>query len=361
MKITIIMPPFVWTPGGSNRVIYEYANHLASRKHSVTIVHPLVISVENDNNHRISRLKSSYLYWRRVISPSIPNWFPLSKQVNVIKVPTLSDTYIPNADIIVATQWFLAEQVNSYPRSKGEKFYLIHHHEGKGGYSLDSVEATWKLPMWKVTVSRLTYDEVSIVNNNRVYHIPNGIDHETYKLIQPIKLRPQRVAMSYVPKRIKDPVTGIRALHIAKERFPHLQVTLFGAGVRPTTIPNWIVYHQRQPDRFIVKEIYNQSSIFLCSSILEGFGFPPAEAMSCGCAVVSTDCGGIRDYAKHNINSLLSSPQDANALAENLCFLLQNDKFRIELATMGHEQIQDFNWFRSTDNLEQLMRISTQL
>lgn len=39
-----------------------------------------------------------------------------------------------------------------------------------------------------------------------------------------------------------------------------------------------------------------ESAIFLSFSDMEGFGLPPVEAMSCGCAVVGYHGGGGREY-----------------------------------------------------------------
>jgi len=40
MRITFLMPGYMWTPSGGYRVIYEYANRLVDRGHHVTVVHP---------------------------------------------------------------------------------------------------------------------------------------------------------------------------------------------------------------------------------------------------------------------------------------------------------------------------------
>jgi glycosyltransferase involved in cell wall biosynthesis len=98
--------------------------------------------------------------------------------------------------------------------------------------------------------------------------------------------------------------------------------------------------------------IFNQSKIFLCSSLAEGFAFPPAEAMACGCAVVSTDCGGIREYAVHEVNALLSPPGNPQALAENIIRLLEDNELRVKLAKTSHQQIKRFTWDTATRRFE---------
>jgi glycosyltransferase involved in cell wall biosynthesis len=132
-------------------------------------------------------------------------------------------------------------------------------------------------------------------------------------------------------------------------------VAVFGQrSKKPADLPGWISYQGNVSEESLVA-IYNSSSIFLCSSAAEGFALPPAEAMACGCAVVSTDCGGNREYAVHDVTALLSPPRDPEALAMNLLRVLEDDGVRIRLASEGHSRIQAFTWQRSTDLLEEFI------
>jgi len=79
------------------------------------------------------------------------------------------------------------------------------------------------------------------------------------------------------------------------------------------------------------------------------------EAAACGCAIVATDIGGIRDYIQNGITGLLSPPKAPEALAKNLCLLLGNDELRIRLALAANASIRRFNWEQSTDQLEKFM------
>jgi glycosyltransferase involved in cell wall biosynthesis len=109
------------------------------------------------------------------------------------------------------------------------------------------------------------------------------------------------------------------------------------------------------PQERIVKEFYNRSSIILSSSLHEGFALPPAEGAACGCAIVATDSGGIRDYAQDGVTALLSSPGDPQALAQNLCRLLADDDLRVRLAHAANERLREFTWRRSSDLLEEFI------
>jgi glycosyltransferase involved in cell wall biosynthesis len=159
--------------------------------------------------------------------------------------------------------------------------------------------------------------------------------------------------MLYHAVPIKGAADGIRALELVREMSPEIRAVLFGVFPRPKWLPRWIEYRCDPPQEELVGSVYNRSSIYMSPSWTEGFGLPSAEAMACGCALVSTDSGGVRDFAEHGNTALLSPPKHPEELAKNILRLLEHDELRIRLANAGHECIQKFTWERSGALLEQ--------
>ena len=159
--------------------------------------------------------------------------------------------------------------------------------------------------------------------------------------------------MMYGELPLKGGADGLKALDLAKEKFPLLEAVLFGTGPRPNGLAKWIAYYRNPPQDFLVQNIYNSCSIYLCPSWLEGWALPPAEAMSCGCALVSTDIGWVHDYAKQGQTALLSEPRNYQALVMNLLRLLEDDSLRAEVAHNGYALVQQFTWEKSAGALEQ--------
>jgi glycosyltransferase involved in cell wall biosynthesis len=110
------------------------------------------------------------------------------------------------------------------------------------------------------------------------------------------------------------------------------------------------------PDDKAMAAFYNDCSIFLVPSRAEGFGLPALEAMACGTAVVSTDNGGVRDFASPGENLLLAPVGDAEAIAGQLARLIIDVALRRQVATAGLATAQEFSWDRSTDAFEDQLK-----
>jgi glycosyltransferase involved in cell wall biosynthesis len=69
--------------------------------------------------------------------------------------------------------------------------------------------------------------------------------------------------------------------------------------------------------------------------------------MACGCAVVTTDNGGVRDFAINNKTALICKIKDIKEMSNSLFKLLEDEKFRVKLATEGNKYVKNFTWEKS--------------
>ena len=75
--------------------------------------------------------------------------------------------------------------------------------------------------------------------------------------------------------------------------------------------------------------------------------------MACGCALVTTDNGGSRDYAVDGETALVVPPGDAAGLAAAAERLLRDDAARARLAGAGAELVRRrFDWDNTAALLE---------
>ena len=360
MKINFLLPGYRWEPSGGFKVVYEYANRLVARGHQVSVIHPRRLELPTEEKVTIRSL-ARVTRWRlrEIFSKPVIRWHRIDPRVRLLYVPDCDPRHIPDADVLFATAWHTVRPVMQCPLDKGIKCYLIQHYETFLGPQ-NLVDATWRAPLRKVVVSKWLAGIGEHLGADNISHIPIGIDHQLYRVTRPIAQRPRQVAMMFSHVSFKRSADGIRALQIAKQQFPDLRGVLFGASQRAPSVPDWMTYIADPGQDQIVETILNASSIILSSSLAEGFGLPPAEGAACGCAMVSTDSGGVRDFIIPGQTGLLSAPGDPEALARNLCLLLDNDDLRIRLAESGREFVQHFNWDYSTDLLESFLNQTVQ-
>ena len=244
-------------------------------------------------------------------------WVEFDPRLRNHRPPDFGVEYLPDAD-------FLFGFGGEYPSRCGHQLLLVQ------GYKIiqRAVEdALMRGPYpkvcvagWLVGVSRsLGVDE------HQAVHVPYGLKHDKYRVVSPIEDRPSQVAMACNSHPTKGPPEGLRALARVKRRMPDAEVIVFGGSDPDHEIPAGITYMTSPPQETIVEQIYNRSRVFLNSSRVEGFGLPCIEAMACGCALVTTDNGGSRDYAMHDETALVAPRRDARMLAGNIERLLRGD------------------------------------
>lgn len=77
-------------------------------------------------------------------------------------------------------------------------------------------------------------------------------------------------------------------------------------------------------------------------SLDEGFGFPVLEAQQAGLPVVTSTVGSIPEIAGNA--ALFSQPDDVDALAANLHWVLTNDAIHTKLVRQGTRNVSRFSW-----------------
>jgi glycosyltransferase involved in cell wall biosynthesis len=82
---------------------------------------------------------------------------------------------------------------------------------------------------------------------------------------------------------------------------------------------------------------YGTASVLAMPSLMEAFGIPYLEAMSCGLPVVATACEGPDEFLRHEENALVTAPGDAASLAGALVRLLGDQALRDRLRAGGRQ------------------------
>ena len=146
----------------------------------------------------------------------------------------------------------------------------------------------------------------------------------------------------------------IEAFDILGEHFPDLQLYFIG-GARKTDSKWWKTLQKkvtRSPFRDRIHWVgavndatdwMQEGSVVVLPSNKEGFGRVVVEAMACGVPVIASRVGGIKEIIADEVNGLLFTVGDSEALAARLRRLLTDDSLRERIVRNGPRRAGDFD------------------
>ncbi len=391
---------------GGVRVAFEYANHLQKRGHDVSIVHPAVnltyLKRLSVLGLAIWALSKVITYIRNALHRDRPQ--PFTTQSTLIKIPALHPRFarsieknVPDADVVIATAWETAYDIDRFSVKKGQKVYLIQAYEiwdvlnnlecwteakrlRRGNDSLalamadvipkqsrlreskTEVERSFSLPLKKITIANWLKKLVEDKFGERVEGvIPDGVNFDVFFRESDSLEEDEhvKILMPYSPALSKGFNDGIEAFKLIKARYPDAHFAVFGRKLLVNAelhkVPEWVEFHNIYSDTQL-RALYNDFHVFVLPSWLEGFALPPMEAMACGCAVVTTDSSGFAEYLTNGETACLVPMQEPDALAQSVCKLIEDANERRRVANNGYEFVKRFTWDDAAAKLEAILK-----
>ena len=127
-------------------------------------------------------------------------------------------------------------------------------------------------------------------------------------------------------------------------------INIFGSGEYEERVRKQITEYglqdvviMKNPTDHIMEE-YLKSSIYVMSSVFEGFAMVLLEAMACGIPCVSFDCPyGPRNVIKNGEDGFLVEYLNSNALAEKICKLIEDKDLRKQMGQNGRRNVMRFS------------------
>ncbi len=309
--------------GGGHREIFEQLNRLAERGHDV----------------RLFTLDAE------------PDWFALRCPVHsFLDYDTLVDELAPLEAIKVATWWKTAPPVWRASVLTGIPVYFVQDQESS--YYPDSPRA--RSQVLETYRHEFRYLTTSEWNSERLaeLHLPStavgcGVDVERFAPL-PEGSREDR---TIVALGRRNPLKNLGLTLAAWRRLdePRPQLCLFGS--EPDCHPGEGASYVIAPTDEEVNGLYNRATVFVATSVHEGFGLPALEAMAAGTAVVCTDADGNRDYCRDGENCLIAAA-DAGSVAGALARVIGDASLRQRLGRAGRQTALDYAWPAHIDAVE---------
>lgn len=215
----------------------------------------------------------------------------------------------------------------------------------------DSTHMEWKLKSWAYRQSRLTVVTLSrrmteqarqsMLGHFPIHHIPNGVDTEAYRPLEPVLCRTalgvpagKKVLMfaaGYLNRQHKGSdllAKALRALPSALKS--EIVLLLLGDGGESLAdtfdvpvIPLGFVGGHR-----IKAVAYSAADLLVLPTRGEGLPNVLLESMACGTPMVSFDVGGVPDLVRPGVTGYLARSGDAQDLEQGIRQLLEDAPLR---------------------------------
>lgn len=165
--------------------------------------------------------------------------------------------------------------------------------------------------------------------------IPNAIDFSVFlKIGINAKRRNTIVGVGRLEKQ-KNFSSLIRVFYKAHQKHPDWTLEIYGKGNLHDELESQIKDLEISEDAKLmgvsneINKVFQESGIFVLSSLYEGFPMVIVEAMASGCPVVSFDCpNGPSDLIENKKNGLLVENQNEEKLYESILQMIENPDFR---------------------------------
>ncbi|HDR7315403.1 TPA: glycosyltransferase, partial [Bacillus cytotoxicus] len=305
---------------GGAKIILEHTNQLVDRGHEVFII-------SRDPKPDWKEIKAKYIQALQQTSfvQSIPD-------VDII-VCTVADQ-VPECYLLGNAPVILFEQGDVY----------IYEFDKIPQSSKEFYQKIWRFPIPVVGVSKVLMDTLdknfgckgkilhNALNDNYFYPpIVNKKPHDKLKVLFVGQENNHFKGISIVRE----------ALKIVRKTGREFDEVWVSQTTPESQFDGELVINPSQEQ---LGEIYRSSDIFISGSYYESFPLPPLEAMTCGCAVISTDNEGIKEYGIDGVNCLLGKIGNSDSLASCLIDLIDNEEKRKNLIKAGYLTSEKFKW-----------------
>lgn len=350
LKITFLLPPV--SMAGGIRVVAIYASALTNMGHQVNII---------SQPPRPPKLRSIL---KKILKGQWPRKnLAQRSHLDHINVPhkildqhqPITNSDVPDGDVVIATWWETAEWSNALAASKGKKIYFVQGHEVFENLPQERCRATYRLPQKKITIARWLVDVMrDEYGDNNVDLVPNSVDHRQFYASPRTKQKIPTIGFLYNVAAFKGVDIALEAIAKVKQRIPALKVLCFGSHPPPNNevLPSYIELHI-EPPQDKIKDLYAACDAWVTCSRSEGFNLPAMEAMACRTPVVSTRTGWPAEAIRTKFNGVLADVNDTNAIADGIEYILNTSTVEWEmLSNNAYKTVENSSWEKSSKLFE---------
>lgn len=353
MRITFVLP--VVSMAGGIRVVAIYAKALANKGHDVFIVSPP--PKEKTLKSKIKAFLTGKGWPKTGATHSHLDNLDLNHKV-LDKYRQVTDSDVPEADVVIATWWETAEWVAKLSETKGAKTYFIQHHEVHDYLPVERCKLTYKLSLHKIVIAKWLADVMKdIYGDDHVDLVPNSVDRNQFFAPARDKQNVPTVGFLYSRSSFKGVDITLKALERIKRKLPNLRVISFGS-IQLEKSALWDNQYEFyfSPKQNEIRNLYDQCDVWITASRSEGFNLPAMEAMACRTPVVATKTGWPAESIVNGENGFLVEIDDVDALDRAVTTLLstENDEWK-RYSSNAFKTVENSSWETSAALFEKAL------
>lgn len=181
--------------------------------------------------------------------------------------------------------------------------------------------------------SKLKADEVllnSCILGPYLLYVGNAYPHKNLETL--IKV--------FLKLHVKYPL--LKLVLVGREDYFYHRLKLFAQEAGDNN--QSIIFPGYVPDKDL-QTLYEKASLYVFPSEYEGFGLPPLEAMSRGCAVVSSTATCLPEVLGDA--ACYFDPRSEDSMSQAIESVLSNQTYKEQLITKGRERIKLYSWVKA--------------
>lgn len=345
--------------GGAEIHLHEIFSRLVRKGHAVTLLTTAFPGAEREKDIggiRVLRWGHTFTFnWE---APLLVRRLLADGQVDCIvddvnKIPFFSPRWFPSAPTCAFFHHLFGKTVFELTNLPCALYVLMLERLSGWGYR--------NVPC--CTVSKSTADDLAAhgFDRERIVVIENSVDTDRYSPVPAVAKEPGLLLYAGRLKSYKNVELLLDALASLLSRGRDLRLVVSGTGDHePALKARAERLGLRERVRFMGYteeerqiDLYRRATLFVNTSLKEGWGITNIEAGACGTAVVANDAPGLRDSVVDGETGLLYRENDRAHLEECIERLLDDESLRGRLESGGRTWALRFSWDRSAERVEE--------
>lgn len=200
------------------------------------------------------------------------------------------------------------------------------------------------------------------MNPKRIRNVQPGIEHDIFRIYDKVSLErnlPENFMLFVGSIEPRKNINGLLKAYSSLSRSLRKDLKLVLIGYdgwenAETTgfikkIEEDVLILSNVTSNLELAYLYNKATVFVMPSLYEGFGFPPLEAMACGCPTVVSNVASLPEVCSDA--SYYVNPLDPESIAEGIIKVVSDEELKKSLVKKGLKRAKDFSWDKTAKEI----------